>query len=101
MLQIFIYDSTGSKYELDLYEEEPLKLTLSAEEIGDIPVVNSAFSKQFRIPATQNNSRVFKWWYEVNTVDFDVTQRISAEIHVDGIFYKSGHIRIQAAFVNE
>ena len=101
MLQIFIYDSTGAKYELDLYEEEPLKLTLSAEEIGDIPVVNSAFSKQFRIPATQNNSRVFKWWYEVNTVDFDVTQRIAAEIHVDGIFYKSGHIRIEAAYTNE
>ena len=101
MLQIYIYDSTGAKYELDLYEEEPLKLTLSAEEIGDIPVVNSAFSKQFRIPATQNNSRVFKWWYEVNTVDFDVTQRIAAEIHVDGVFYKSGHIRIEAAYTNE
>ena len=101
MLQIFVYDSTGAKFELDLYEEQPLKLTLSAEEISDIPVVNSAFSKQFRIPATQTNSRVFQWWYEVNTVDFDITQRVSAELYVDGLFYKSGHIRIEAAFVNE
>ena len=101
MLQIYVYDSTGAKFELDLYEEQPLKLTLSIEDIKDIPTVNSAFSKEFRIPATQNNSRVFKWWYEVNTVDFDITQRVVAELYVDGEFYKSGHIRINAAFVNE
>ena len=100
MVQVYVYDSTGAKYELDLYKEEPIKITLSAEEITDLPRVNSAFSRQFRVPATQNNSKVFKWWYEVNTVDFDVTQRVQAEIHVDGLFYKSGHIRIQAAYVN-
>jgi len=101
MLQIFVYDSTGAKFELDTYKEQPLKLTLSAEEITGIPQINSAFSKEFRIPATQNNSKVFKWWYEVNTIDFDVTKRVVAEIFVDGQFYKSGHIRINSAFVNE
>ncbi len=100
MLQIYVYDDAGNKYNLDLYREEPLKLTISAEELKDIPRVNSAFSKQFRIPATQNNSKVFKWWYEVNTVDFDITQRVAAEIFVDGEFYKSGHIRIEKAYVN-
>ena len=101
MLQIFVYDDTGAKFELDTYEEQPLKLTLSAEEITGIPQINSAFSKEFRIPATQTNSRVFQWWYEVNTIDFDVTRRVVAELYVDGQFYKSGHIRINSAFVNE
>ena len=101
MLQIFVYDDTGAKFELDTYEEQPLKLTLSAEEITGIPQINSAFSKEFRIPATQNNSKVFQWWYEVNTIDFDVTRRVVAELYVDGQFYKSGHIRINSAFVNE
>ena len=101
MLQIYVYDDAGNKFELDTYEEQPLKLTLSAEEITGIPQINSAFSKEFRIPATQNNSKVFKWWYEVNTIDFDVTKRVVAEIFVDGQFYKSGHIRINSAFVNE
>ena len=101
MLQIYVYDDTGASFELDLYKEEPLKLTLSAEDIGDIPRINSAFSKQFRVPATQTNSKVFKWWYEVNTVDFDITKRVKADIYSDGIFYKSGHIRIQNAYVNQ
>jgi len=101
MTQIYVYDDTGARYELDLYKEEPLKLTLSAEDLADLPRVNSAFSQSFRIPATQNNSKVFQWWYEVNTVDFDITRRVVAEIHIDGLFYKSGHIRIQAAYVND
>ena len=100
MLQIYVYDDTGARYELDLYKEEPLKLTLSVEDTKDLPRVNSAFSQSFRIPATQTNSKVFKWWYEVNTVDFDITRRVAADIYVDGLFYKSGHIRIQAAYVN-
>ena len=101
MLQIFVYDDLGARFELDLYKDEPLKLTISAEELKDIPRVNSAFSKQFRIPGTQTNSKVFKWWYEVNTVDFDITQRVAAEIHVDGLPYKTGHIRIEKAYVNK
>jgi len=101
MLQIYVYDDTGASFELDLYKEDPVKITLSAEDIGDIPRVNSAFSKQFRVPATQNNSKVFKWWYEVNTVDFDITKRVRADLYSDGLFYKSGHIRIQNAYVNE
>ena len=101
MVQLYVYDDTGARYEVDLYKDEPIKLTLSIEEITDLPRVNSAFSQTFRVPATQNNSKVFKWWYEVNTVDFDITKRVVAEIHSDGLFYKSGHIRIQAAYVNE
>ena len=101
MLQIYVYDDTGASFELDLYKEDPVKITLSAEDIGDIPRVNSAFSKQFRVPATQTNSKVFKWWYEVNTIDFDITRRVRADLYSDGLFYKSGHIRIQNAFVNE
>ena len=101
MTQIYVYDDTGAKFELDLYDTEPLKLTLAIEDIIDLPRVNSAFSQSFRIPATQQNSKVFQWWYEVNVIDFDVTKKVNAEIHVDGLFYKSGHIRVEAAYVNE
>ena len=100
MVQLYVYDDLGTRYEVDLYKEEPIKITLSAESLGDIPTIDSAFSRQFRVPATQNNSKVFKWWYEVNTIDFDVTKKITAEIHVDGLLYKSGHVRINAAYVN-
>ena len=101
MVQLYVYDDAGSRFEVELYKQEPIKITLSAENLGELPTVDSAFSRQFRIPASQHNSKVFQWWYEVNTVDFDVRKKIKSEIHVDGLLYKTGHTRITAAYSNE
>ena len=98
-VQLYVYDN-NTRYELDLYPEQPIKITLSAEEITDPTQVNSSFSRQFRIPATNQNSRFFKYWYTSGVVDFDVTQKLSSEIHVDGIKYTTGQLRLVAAYDN-
>lgn len=99
-VQLYAYDQAGIRWEVDLYETEPILLNMSIEDITDPTQVNSTFSKAFRVPATQRNSQVFKWWYEVNTIDFDVAQKVVAEIHVDGLIFKKGHVRIEAAYSN-
>ena len=99
-VQLYVYDSSGDRFELDLYEEQPIKITLSAEEITDPTQVNSSFSRQFRIPATNNNSRFFKYWYTSGVLDFDVTQKVIADIYVDGIRYTNGQLRLVAAYDN-
>ena len=98
-VQLYAYEA-GIRYQLDLYPEQPIKITLSAEEITDPTQVNSTFSRQFRIPATNNNSKFFKYWYTSGVVDFDVTQKVTAEIHVDGILYTTGQLRLVAAYDN-
>lgn len=98
-VQLYAYEN-GTRYELDLYQEQPIKITLSAEEITDPTQVNSSFSRQFRIPATNNNSRFFKYWYTSGVIDFDVTQKVSSDIYVDGIKYTSGQLRLVAAYDN-
>lgn len=99
-LQIFAYDTNGTRWELDLYEEDPLKLTISSEDIIDIPRIDASFSRQFRIPATQTNSKFFKYWYISGVVDFDVTVKVIAEIYVNGILFKSGQLRMEAVYDN-
>ena len=99
MIQLYAYKD-GVRYELDTYAQEPIKLTISAEDITDIPKVESTFSRQFRIPATNNNSKFFNYWYELDVVDFDITQKVKAEIYVDGLFFKSGELRLNAAYNN-
>lgn len=98
-VQLYAYEG-NTRYELDLYKEQPIKITLSAEEITDPTKINSSFSRQFRIPATNANSRFFKYWYTSGVVDFDVTQKVTAEIHVDGIIYTTGQLRLVAAYNN-
>jgi len=100
-VQLYAYeDAKSPRVELDLYEEQPIKITLSAEEITDPTQINSNFSRQFRIPATNNNSKFFKYWYTSGVVDFDVTQKVRSEIHVDGILYTVGQLRLVAAYDN-
>jgi len=96
---LFAYEDSV-RYQLDLFETEPIKITLSAEEITDPTQINSAFTRQFRIPATSSNSRFFKYWYTSGVVDFDITQKVLAEIHVNGVLYKTGQLRLQAAYIN-
>ena len=99
-VQLYAYDK-ATRYELDLYKERPIKITLSAEEITDPTRVNSTFSRQFRIPATAPNSRFFSWWYTSGVIDFDVTQKVTADIYVDGIRYSTGQLRLVAAYKND
>lgn len=99
-LQLYAYDN-GDIWEIQLYDEDPMKLTITAEDLVDIPRVESTFSRQFRVPATQNNSRFFKHWYIAGVLDFDITQEVKAEIHVDGLLYRTGQLRLNAAYVNE
>ena len=99
-VQLYAYNDQNKLVELDLYQEEPIKLTLSAESITDIVRIDSSFSRTFRIPATNTNSQFFSWWYEASIVNFDVTQRIRAEIHVNGTLYSTGQLRLQGAYQN-
>ena len=58
MVQLRVED--GSNYVwLDLYETEPIKLTLSIEDITNTEA-RSVFSRTFRVPSTGNNNKFFK-----------------------------------------
>lgn len=103
-VQLYAYETENNadiRYELDLYPEQPIKITLSAEEITDPTQVNSTFSRQFRIPATNNNSKFFKYWYTSGVLDFDVTQKIESDIYVDGIRYTTGQLRLIGVYQND
>ena len=100
MIQLYAYDNQGDKHLLDLYDELPILLNSSVDDTQDVTMVTSDFTRQFRMPATAINSKFFKWWYTAGAIDFDVTKKISAEIHVDGLLFKNGHMRLMGAYLN-
>ena len=108
MIQLKVYDSPyGSPQEretikqtwLDLYETEPIKLTLSIEDIQNADAT-STYSKAFKVPGTRNNAEFFKNSFDVDDTMFDVTTKKPAEILVDGAEFKQGHVRLQKVFLN-
>ena len=101
MIQLKVYDSArqASQYWLDLYETEPIKLTLSVEDITNAEA-KSVFSRTFRVPATPANNIFFKHAFLIDGIDYDVTVKKPAEIIVDGAEFRQGHIRLQRIFTN-
>lgn len=102
MIQLKVYKEYGvpeSSLYLDLYETEPIKLTLSIEDITNADAT-SVFSKTFRVPATRDNDEFFENAYAVDGIDFDVTVKNPAQILVDGAEFREGHIRLQKIYRN-
>ena len=103
MIQLKVYKTKGDSSTalfLDLYDTEPIKLTLSIEDITQADAT-SVFSKTFRVPATRHNNEFFENAYEVDGIFFDVTLKNYAEILVDGAEFREGHIRLQKIFRNQ
>lgn len=98
--QLWGITPTGTKVKLDLYETDPIKLTFTAENLIDLPTVNSTYSQTFKLPATGTNNQFFKYWFSVNSNDFDVSKKTSAEIVTEAGFFIDGQIRLQKVFRN-
>ena len=99
MVELRVEDGSDFVW-LDLYEEEPIKLTLSIEDITDA-ATRSVFSRSFRVPSTGKNNRYFKHAFMVEGVDFDVTVRKPATILVNGSEFRTGHVRLQKIYRNK
>jgi len=84
---------------IDLYEQSPPKLTFTIEDIRDTSA-KSVFSRTFRVPATSHNNQFFKTAFEINGLDFDITQKREAFIYVDSLLFRTGQIRLQKIYLS-
>lgn len=81
----------------DLFEDESVVITDSLLNIKDISKVFTPFSKQFNLPASKNNSGLFKYYENTDVQNgFDARYRHDAIIKLNGIDYKKGKIQFQS-----
>ena len=101
MIQLKCYESPLKLEQtfVDLYEDSPIKLTLSVEDITNAEAT-SVFSQAFRIPNTPTNAKYFKHAFLIEGIDFDVTVTKPAEILVDGSEFRTGNIRLLKIYNN-
>ena len=85
---------------IDLYEQDPIKLTYSIEDITNTQT-KSVFSRQFRVPATTHNFEFFSTAFEINGLDFDVTQKYEGVILDNGAELIRGQFRMTKIFRSE
>ena len=100
-LQIRAFVQGEPKF-LDLYNDEPVLLSLSFAEVQDITKKNSTFSKGFSVPGSQRNNEIFNFFYDLNSVPitFDPNNKFDAQLLWDGYEILQGHIRLNGVSIS-
>ena len=100
MLQIRTTIEGEFKY-LDLYQNEPVNLSLSFAELQDITKKNSNFSQSFNLPGSKLNNQLFNFFYDINAIptNFDPNNKFDAVLMWDGYEIMQGHIRLNGVSI--
>lgn len=80
---------------VELFKDESISLTSSIQNVRDISKVFTDFSKQFNLPASKVNNKIFKHYYN-NDIDdgFDARKKVNALIKLNGIDFRKGYVRL-------
>lgn len=96
-LALYLKDNTTGAYQrTDLFNDETISITQVIQDVQDISKVFTDFSKSFSIPATSENNRLFKHYYNYD-IDggFDARVRIDGYIEIDSNRFNSGKIKLE------
>ena len=80
---------------VDMFQDESVTITDALKDIRDIGKIFSPFSKQFNLPASSTNNKLFKHYYNFDIDNgFDARFRVDAILKLNGIDFKTGQIRL-------
>lgn len=97
--------SNGAAVVVDLYENESISYSSNFNSISEF-TTRGAFSREFRIPATQSNVDFFGQQYEPSLLNDDTTQinvlrKIDATLTVNTLPIAEGHIQFKQAVTHQ
>jgi hypothetical protein len=100
---IYIQDSETLEYNrVDLFDDEKINVTSSIQNINDIAKTYTDFSNTYTVPATKQNNKIFKHWYDnSNDYPFSTLTKSNAYIEIDTITFRKGKIQLESANVVE
>lgn len=80
---------------IDLFKDESISIVESIKNSRDIAKVFTTFSKQFTVPASKENNKIFKHFYNYYIVGgFDARKTQSATIEIDNITFRKGRLKL-------
>ena len=96
-VQLYIQDTR-----VDLFQDESISVTDSIQNVSDISKVFTPFSKQFNLPASSTNNKLFKHYYNFDIQDgFDARFTVDARIEINHVPFKSGKLRLNGVGMKE
>ena len=87
---------------LDLFQDESISITQGVQDVRDISKLFADFSQSFNVPASDNNNRIFKHYYNAD-IDggFDARTRKLANIDINTLDFKRGKIQLESVKIKD
>ena len=80
---------------LEMFDDESVELTSSIQDVRDISKIFTDYSQSFTVPASKNNNKIFKHYYDNALVDgYDARFRSNSEIQLNHTPFRKGTIRL-------
>ena len=81
---------------VDLFEDESVVLTQTIQNVKDVQKVFTDYSKTFTLPATKENNKIFKHYYNNSiTNGFDGRGRVNATLELNYLKFRKGKIKLE------
>lgn len=100
---LYIKDTFSLEYKrIELFNDEKISVNSSIQNVNDISKTFTDYSQTFTIPASKQNNKIFKHWYE-NSLDnsFSTLIKADAYIELDTIPFRSGKIQLESCNVKD
>jgi len=79
----------------DLDQDVNIVLNDSIKDAKDVGKVMTAYTNQFKLPASKKNNRIFKYFHNHSVLNgFDARRKHEAIIKLNGFDYKKGYIKL-------
>lgn len=87
--------ATDNWIDADLDPQVNITLNDSIKDAKDVGKVMTAYSNQFKLPASKNNNRIFKYFHNHSVLNgFDSRRKHEAIIKLNGFDFKKGYIKL-------
>lgn len=93
-LQLFV---EGRK--VDLFDFESVVLVDSIQNVKDINKIFIPFTRTFTIPASANNNKLFRHFYNEHIDGFDPRQKRNAQLELNSQTFKIGKLKTEGAIL--
>jgi len=81
---------------VDLFDDESVVLTQTIQNVKDVQKVFTDYSKTFTLPATKENNKIFKHYYNNSiTNGFDGRGRVNATLELNYLKFRKGKIKLE------
>lgn len=100
-IELYIQNTEGDYLAIDLFDNENIQIEDSIQNVKDISKIFNTFTRDFKVPASFENNKLFKHYYNLNIDNgFDGRIKTRALIKVGGVDYKEGYLRLISVGMN-